>query len=206
LSVGSNFAVSDRLFVSLSSSGILDSAGKSGFGFSLAGAYRGERWSVLSHSAAELGEISRTGDNFTGDTRLSWLLDDGYDLRLGYAYRWLVGERYLELISLGSSLYAWEGGNLLLQGRLFHDWSSGDLTLGAGLEVSQRLGCGVYGVAGYNLGGLNRDYGSVYGGAGAFIRLDVVFDEEWRCGRLFANKENDRLEEIGGESGEGDSQ
>ena len=50
------------------------------------------------------------------------------------------------------------------------------------MEVSQQLGCGVYGVAGYNLGGLDRNYGSVYGGSGVFLRLDVVFDEQWTCG------------------------
>lgn len=64
----------------------------------------------------------------------------------------------------------------------FHDWTNGESAFGLGLEASQKLGCGIYGVAGYNFGGLDRDYSSVYGGSGAFLRMDVVFDEQWHCG------------------------
>lgn len=176
------FAVSDQLFASIDSTWLSDSSSKSGFRFGLATAYRGERITLLSNNNAQFNALAPTGDTLTGDTRLSWLLSERTDLRLGYAYTWNLDESYLDMMSAGTSLYAWQGGNVLLQTRLFHDWSSGDTALGAGIEVSQQLGCGLYGAAGYNVGGLDKDYGAVHNGAGAFVRLDVVFDEEWRCG------------------------
>ena len=182
ITAGSNFALNERWFGSLTGTYVLDSADKSGFSFSVASAYRGDRLSVLTQNTVQFSDLASEGDNLTGDTRLTWRLAERYDLRLGYAYRWLVGDSYFDLLNLGLSLHAWEGSNVLAQLRFFNDWTLGERAFGAGLEVSQRLGCGVYGVAGYNLGGLDRDYGSVYGGNGAFIRLDVVFDEQWTCG------------------------
>jgi hypothetical protein len=56
--------------------------------------------------------------------------------------------------------------------------------------VAQALGCGLYGVAGVNAWdgvGPDRsavgDRGALFGQPGGYLRLDVVFDENWRCGR-----------------------
>ena len=161
---------------------LYDSAQGSGLSFSVAGAYRGERLALLTNNEAQFGALSREGSSVWGDTRLTWTLGASSDLRFGYAYRYLVGAHYLDLVNIGGSFYAWQGGNILAQARLFNDWTSQARAFGVGVEVSQRLGCGVYGVVGYNLGGLNRDYGAVYGGSGVFVRLDAVFDEQWTCG------------------------
>ena len=199
---GSTFALSDRLYGSVTGTYLYDSAQGSGASFGVAGAYRGERLVLLTNNEARFGALSREGgvrggtgqgdtgrgnigrgDSVWGDTRATWTLGERYDLRFGYAYRYLVGESYLDLVNVGGGFYAWQGGNVLVQARLFNDWTAQERAFGVGLEVSQRLGCGVYGVAGYNLGGLDRDYGAVYGGSGVFVRLDAVFDEQWTCGR-----------------------
>ncbi len=180
---GSTFALSERLYGSVTGTYLTDGARGSGFTFGVAGAYRGERVSLLTNNQAQFGALSRDGDAVWGDSRLTWTLHERYDLRFGYAYRFLVGESYLDLVNVGGSFYVWQGGNVLAQARLFNDWTNSERAFGVGLEVSQRLGCGVYGVAGYNLGGLDRNYGAVYGGGGLFVRLDAVFDEQWTCGR-----------------------
>lgn len=178
---GTTFAVSERLFGSAGFTYVRESE-RSGFAVDLTAAFRGDRLDLLANNRAEFGALARGEDNIWGDNRLGWTISDRADLRFGYAYRWLLAESYLDIVSVGAGVHAWQGGTLLAHGRLFHDWSSGDHALGASLEASQRFGCGVYGVGGYNLGGLERDYGAVYGGPGIFVRLDVVFDEQWRCG------------------------
>ncbi len=45
------------------------------------------------------------------------------------------------------------------------------------------MGCGVYGVAGYNfLDGIGANDNAIFGESGLFLRIDIVFDEEWTCG------------------------
>jgi SdrD B-like domain len=66
---------------------------------------------------------------------------------------------------------------------MYHDWNDQLISLGATLEASQNLGCGVYGVVGYNLlDGAGANDAAVFGETGVFLRLDIVFDEEWTCG------------------------
>ncbi len=186
LAASSTFALGERLYSSLSATLIQDSADKSGMSFGIATAYRGDRLVVLSNTTADFGAFapplaSGNRDTISGDLRLTWTLSQALDLRLGYVNRWLLNERYLDLVTAGMRANLWSGGGVYLGGRVFSDWTSGDRALGLGLELSQRLGCGVYGVAGYNHGGLGSDYGTALAAEGLFIRFDFVFDEEWRC-------------------------
>ena len=185
LSANLNAALSDKFYAGLNGLYILD-AGTSGYSFGVDAAYRGTRWTWLATNEAVFGRLAPEGAQVTGDSRLSYLLNENVDLRSGYAYDWRVGTRYLDVLSLGVNAQVWDGGAVLAQGRYFRDWTSGEDAFGLGLELSQSLGCGVYGVGGYNLGGPDANaaeaYTGIYGGNGAFVRLDVVFDEQWRCG------------------------
>ena len=184
LSANLNAALSDRFYAGLNGLYILD-AGTTGYSFGVDAAYRGTRWTWLATNEAVFGRLAPEGAQVTGDSRLSYLLNERVDVRSGYAYDWRVGTSYLDVLSLGVNAQVWDGGAVLAQGRYFRDWTSSEDAFGLGLELSQNLGCGVYGVGGYNLGGPDANaseaYAGIYGGNGAFIRLDVVFDEQWRC-------------------------
>jgi len=162
-----------------------------GFGFSVAGAYRGDRVALLTHHRGSFGNLQAVGaSEFEGDTRLSWRLSRAVDVRAGHAYQLLPGDGFVDLWSLGVTAHPWDGGSVSAYGRLFHDWGAGDVSPGVGLEVAQSLGCGLYGVAGVNAwDGVGADRGAVFGQPGAYLRLDVVFDEGWRCGRKGAEGE-----------------
>ena len=93
------------------------------------------------------------------------------------------GDGFVDLWSLGMTVHPWDGGSVGAFGRLLHDWDAGEWSPGLGLEVAQALGCGFYGVAGANAwDGVGADPGATFGQPGVYLRLDVVFDENWRCG------------------------
>ncbi len=184
LTAGTTFAVSDDLFGGITAVYLSDTgqAARQGLTFSVAGAYRGEGFDLLGSYQAAFGNLApEARAELSGDVRVAAPLNTGWDFRAGYLYRYLEGVGFQDMLSLGSTAYLWEGGSVTPSLRLFHDWTTGDLVLGAGLEFSQRLGCGLYGVAGYSLGGLGEPLGPGYGGPGFYLRADVVFDEEFRC-------------------------
>ena len=156
-----------------------------GFGVSVAAAYRGDRVSLLTHHRGRLGSLQALGGReLEGDTRLTWTLTPALALQVGHAYQLLPDDALVDMLSLGVSAYAWEGGSVSAYGRALHDWGAGEVSLGAGIEVAQALGCGVYGVAGANLWeGIGMDHGATFARPGVYVRVDVVFDEQWRCGR-----------------------
>ncbi len=158
---------------------------RQGFGFSLAGAYRGDLVSLLTHHQGRFGNLQAVGEReFEGDTRVSWRLSRAWEVRAGHAYQLLPGDGFVDLWSLGLTAHPWDGGSVSAYGRLLHDWSADDLSPGVGLEVAQAVGCGLYGVAGVNAwDGVGADRGALFGQPGVYLRLDLVFDENWRCGR-----------------------
>jgi hypothetical protein len=157
---------------------------KHGFKFAVTFAYRGERVSLLANHVARLGKYAESGTSeLMGDTRVNYQLDDTWSLRAGYLYDARPDLGFRDMTSLGVTGNLWQGGSLSAYGRLFHNWSDGSLNLGATLEASQELACGVYGVAGTNLfNSVGNTYGATFGDPGFFIRFDIVFDEQWRCG------------------------
>jgi hypothetical protein len=155
-----------------------------GFKFGVAFAYRGERVSVLANHTARLGLYAESKlSELTGDTRVNYQLDETWSFRGGYLYDAKPEFGFRDMTSLGVTGNLWEGGSATVYGRLFHDWQEGSWNLGATLEASQQLACGVYGVAGYNaFNGVGENYGGYFGDPGFFLRFDLVFDEQWRCG------------------------
>lgn len=194
-SAGSSFAVNDELFGALNATYLNDSAETpaSGLALSASAAYRGHAWSVLTNHEAELGSLSSDdGADFYGDTQLSVPFGRttarNVDLRFGYTYRYRPTYGFQDRVSLGSSLSVWDGGAVVGYARLFHDWPSDLYLLGGTLELSQRMGCGLYLAGGYNLTdesyekSLTGVENNPFGQRGFFIRLDAVVDETWRCG------------------------
>ncbi len=190
LSAGSAFAFSDALFGSSRLTFLSDSAETPGVGLSLnaSGAYRANRFSILSDHEARLGTLSSAEDDedFFGDTLLTLPIGRSQahpaDLRLGYAYRYRPNYGYQDRLSLGASAGLWSGGSVLGYARLFHDRPAELYVPGATLELSQRVGCGLYLAGGYNLLGRAYTGGDRFGQHGVFVRLDAVVDETWRCG------------------------
>ena len=185
--LGTTGALGEEMFGSVQLRYLDDPAAtvRQGFSVSLASAYRGERASVLAHHRGRFGSLQEVGEReFVGDTRLSWRLSRAWEIRAGHAYQLLPGDGFVDLWSLGVTTHPWDGGSVSAYGRLFHDWDAGDVSPGIGLEVAQALGCGLYGVAGVNAwDGVGADRGAVFGQPGVYLRVDVVFDENWRCGR-----------------------
>jgi hypothetical protein len=162
-----------------------------GFGFSVAAAYRGDRISVLADHRGRLGGLQAQGDReFEGDTRLSWTVSRAWELRAGHAYQLLPGDGFVDLWSLGVTAHPWDGGSVSAYGRWFHHRGASVVSPGIGLEVAQALGCGLYGVAGVNAwDGVGAARGAHFGQPGVYLRLDVAFDENWRCGVRAAPEE-----------------
>ncbi len=190
LSAGSAFAFSDALFGSLRLTFLSDSAETPGVGLSLnaSGAYRGDTFSVLSDHEARIGTLSSAEDDedFFGDTLLTLPLGRSQrhpaDLRVGYAYRYRPNYGFQDRASLGGSVGLWTGGSVLAYARLFYDRPAELYVPGATLELSQRVGCGLYLAGGYNLLGRACTGGDRFGQHGVFVRLDAAVDETWRCG------------------------
>lgn len=186
MGVGTTFAWDRDLFGSVTFDYLHDAAStpRNGVTFGVAAALRNESLDLLTTHEARWGSLAAGGRaELWGDIRASYPVDVAWDLRGGYLYRWRQDASLMDMIALGTTASPWDGGQVTAMGRVFHDWTEGDLAAGLTLEASQRLGCGVYGVAGVNL--FNR-FGistpSIYTDPGPYVRVDVVFDEQWRCG------------------------
>ncbi len=183
---GATFELADNVYGNSTVDYLYDgsSTPKHGFKFALAFAYRGERVSVLANHAARLGKYAEGNTSeLTGDTRLNILLNEIWSVRAGYLYDARPDLGYRDMTSLGVTGNFWEGGSVTAYGRLFHDWSQGSASFGATLEASQEVACGVYAVGGVNLfDGVGENFGSTFGETGAFLRIEIVFDEQWTCG------------------------
>ena len=183
------FALDEDLFGSMTldylSEGRSESRGEGadqGFRLGLAAAYRGENLSILANHTGAFGSLAPEGQaRLEGDTRLTAPLGDAWALQGGYLYRYRGG--FSQMFVLGASAHPWRGGGVSGFGHLYHDLSAGDLGLGATLEVSQKLGCGLYGVGGYTVGeSLAAPTAALSAKSGFSLRLDFAFDEEWSCG------------------------
>jgi SdrD B-like domain len=183
---GATFALAENVYGTTTIDYLYDgsSTPRHGFKFGVAFAYRGDRVSLLANHVARLGLYADSKkSDLTGDTRLNYQLDDIWSFRAGYLYDAKPDLGFRDMTSLGLTGNLWQGGSATAYGRLFHDWQDGTWNLGATLEASQQLACGVYGVGGANLfNGVGENYGATFGDPGVFLRFDIVFDEQWRCG------------------------
>jgi SdrD B-like domain len=183
---GATFELADNVYGSTTIDYLYDGSSlpKHGFKFGVAFAYRGDRLSLLSNQVARLGLYAESKKaELTGDTRVNYQLDETWSFRAGYLYDSQPDLGFRDMTSFGVTGNLWSGGSATAYGRLFHDWSEGAFNFGVTLEASQELACGVYSVAGANLfNGVGANYGATFGDPGVFLRVDIVFDEQWRCG------------------------
>lgn len=186
LGAGANFRVNDGLFGGVNVLASLEPGATEtpaqGFSFNVAGAYRSVGLDVLTSHTARFGSLApETGAELTGDLRAALPLGVAFDLRGSYLYRSEATVGLVDLTALGATFYPWQGGGVGLYGQLFHLWTSSEFVPGVSLELSQEVICGLYAVGGYNFGGLSDPLGAGYGGAGFFVRLDLVADERFSC-------------------------
>jgi hypothetical protein len=183
---GATFELANNVYGSTTIDLLYDGATtpKYGFKFGIAFAYRGEDVSVLANHVARLGQYAEDKTSeLTGDTRINYLINDIWTARFGYLYDARPTLGYRDMTSFGLTANLWEGGSVTAYGRFFHDWRQGSTSLGATLEASQEVACGVYAVGGVNLfDGVGENYGSSFGESGVFLRVEIVFDEQWTCG------------------------
>lgn len=172
----------EDIYLNASGSFLSDSKGV-GLRFSVSGAYRHERFSILTKNEFTSGEYDKAkGISVRGDWRLSLPFGSQFAFRSGYAYRYINGTGYQDRISLGFRVFMWDGGALELYGALYHDWNKGfasnAFALGATIEFSQHIACGLTGVIGYSFGGVSDP---IFGRQGLQIRLDIALDEQFIC-------------------------
>jgi fimbrial isopeptide formation D2 family protein len=183
---GATFALAENVYGNTTIDYLYDgsSTPRHGIKFGAAFAFRGDRVSLLSNQTARLGLYAESKvSELTGDTRVNYQLDETWSFRVGYLYASEPDLGFRDMTSFGVTGDLWEGGSATIYGRLFHDWQENSWNLGATLETSQAIACGVYGVAGANLfNGVGENYGATFGEPGVFLRFDIVFDEQWRCG------------------------
>lgn len=183
---GATFALTENVYSNTTIDYLYDGSSlpKHGFKFGVAFAYRGDRVSILSNQTARLGLYAESKvSELTGDTRVNYQLDETWSFRAGYLYDSQSELGFRDMTSLGVTGNLWQGGSVTAYGRLFHDWSDNSFSLGATLETAQEIACGVYGVGGVNLfDGTGENYGGTFGDPGVFLRIDIVFDEQWTCG------------------------
>ena len=189
VTAGVNAAIDDNFFVSATLNYSHDNQGdpRSGLRFSIASAYRSAAFDLLSHHQADFGLFDPEGEEgFKGDFRLLIPLELGgeflrdWQLQLGYIQRSSRALGYRDMINLGLSAGLWPHGRLTLLGSLFQDYPRNNRSLGLTIELSQAIACGGYGVIAYSTGGVSDP---MFGHRGLQVRLELIADEQWRCGR-----------------------
>ena len=205
LTAGTTFAISQELYSSITVAYLNDSANevRQGLKFSVAAAYRGDDLNLLTNQTARFGLYAEDeGTEISGDTRVSVPLDETWGISAGYIYQYLAGVGYQDLVSVGVTGNLWDSGSVTAYGRLFHDWTNQSFSAGLSLEASQQIGCGVYGVAGYNFfDGKGMSGAPFYARSGLYVRFDIAFDEEWQCGagsvgdRVFVDANNNGVQD-----------
>lgn len=152
--------------------------GRTGTKFSLAGALRGERWSVLTNTTLRGGFF---GDLIEGELRASYEADERLFLRPGVAYRF-GGGLFTGQAGLGATYYVTDTIGLgasaayqFQQAGAAGIGSSGKLSLGA--EASLRVAPGLVLAGGVNFIGFSGIGTTFKTDPGFYIRLDYLFDE-----------------------------
>ena len=202
---GFNTLLADDLFISSKLDLISDGGAEpeKGLRFNVSAAYRGDAIDILTQHTLELGAYHKNGeDEIHGDFRVTLPLTD-FDISLGYVYSYKESAGFRDMISLGGSFQAWEGGNISVFGSLYHDWQQGDFAYGLTAEVSQRVFCGTYAVAGYSWNTLSDP---VFGDQGLQLRVDIAVDEQFSCnapkeinGIIFSDDNSNGIQDLGEE-------
>lgn len=172
------FKPSSDLIVSPQATYVREASGTDGTRFSLAGAHRGDRLSVLTQNVLR-GGFYRDADGilFEGEVRGGYQADERWFVRLGTAYRLSDTGIFTGQVGGGFTYFLSDGFGLgATSSYLFQPaTSSGQLSLG--VEASLRVATGLTFSVGANLLGTQTSLAGFQSLPGLYLRLDWLFDE-----------------------------
>jgi uncharacterized repeat protein (TIGR01451 family) len=155
--------------------------------FSIAFAYRGNNWSIISNNTAKFGLYRGTGatatDLLEGEFQFGYQASETLFARSAIAYRlpFQAGAFTIQLSS-GFTYFVSDSLALGAQGAINFQPSTGTLGGAFGLEGSLRLVDNLLFTVGYNFVGINNAIGNTFR-PGLYFRLDWKLDERtfgWR--------------------------
>jgi uncharacterized repeat protein (TIGR01451 family) len=148
--------------------------------FSLAGAYRGEQWTVLTNHSLRLG-LYVPGANSKGDASLEGELqtnfspNEYFSVRGGAAYKWAF-EVFTYQFNAGGTWFITDPLGLSANAAFLSQPSTNTSKTSLGLEVNFKLITNLVLSAGYNFIGFDG-LGTLNTQQGFYVRLDWKFDE-----------------------------
>jgi uncharacterized repeat protein (TIGR01451 family) len=148
--------------------------------FSLAGAYRGEQWAVLTNHSLRLG-LYVPGANSKGDASLegevqtNFSPNEYFSVRGGAAYKWAL-EVFTYQFNVGGTWFITDPLGLSANAAFLSQPSTNISKTSLGLEVNFKLITNLVLSAGYNFIGFDG-LGTLNTQHGFYVRLDWKFDE-----------------------------
>ncbi len=186
--LGSQFVISPQIEYatdpSLISPGVTISDGGT---FSVAFAYRGNDWSILSNNTAKFGLYRGTcatcSDLLEGEFQFGYQVNENFFARSGIAYRlpFQAGAFTIQL-SAGVTTFLSDSFAVGAQGAINFQPATGTIGGAFGIEGSLRLVDNLLFTLGYNFVGINNAIGNTFR-PGLYFRLDWKLDERtfgWR--------------------------
>ncbi|MCX7602307.1 MAG: hypothetical protein N2Z75_10270, partial [Meiothermus sp.] len=157
---------------------VREASGTDGTRFSLAGAYRGDRLSLLTQNLLK-GGFYRDADGvlLEGEVRGGYQADERWFLRLGTAYRLSEGGLFTGQVGGGLTYFLTETFGLGANASYLFQPATGSAQLSLGLEASLRVASGLTFSVGANLLGTETSLGGFQSLPGLYLRLDWLFDE-----------------------------
>jgi hypothetical protein len=149
--------------------------------FSIALAYRGDDWSVLSNNTGKFGVYAPSGDFLEGETQFGYQASERFYLRFGVAYRYeFSGGTFTGQLGAGFSYFLTDGFAVGAQGGYLVS-SIGSSKFAFGVEASLRVVDNLLFTVGFNALGFSG-IGTTFN-PGVYFRFDWKIDERtlgWR--------------------------
>ena len=148
--------------------------------FSLAGAYRGEQWTVLTNHALRIGlyvpgATTRGDASLEGELQTNFSANEYFSVRAGAAYKWAL-EVFTYQVNLGGTWFITDPLGISTNAAYLSQPSTNTSKTSLGLEVNFKLITNLVVSAGYNFIGFDG-LGTLNTQQGFYVRLDWKFDE-----------------------------
>ncbi|GIW35498.1 hypothetical protein [Meiothermus sp.] len=169
---------SSDLILSPQAAYVREASGTDGTRFSLAGAYRGDRLSLLTQNTLK-GGFYRDADGviFEGEVRGGYQADERWFLRLGTAYRLADTGIFTGQVGGGLTYFLTDTFGLGASASYLFQPATRSGQLSLGVEASLRVATGLTFSVGANLLGTETSLGGFQSLPGLYLRLDWLFDE-----------------------------
>ena len=156
---------------------------KDGGTFSIAAAYRGWNWSVLTNNTGKFGLYSTGQDRIEGEIQFGYQTSETFYLRGGFAYRLPLGSDLLTFqVSLGFTDFITDWLGFGAQGAVLYQPSTGGVRYAFGVDGSVKIVDNLLFTAGVNFLGFGNGINGNFA-PGLFFRFDWKIDERtfgWR--------------------------